>query len=107
MGAPEGKPFAPPRVTYRAANRVIDVAETQHEQAIGQHLDDLYAEAGHWHVNTGKETIHAKRVTGRFRALKWWSSAVWLVFFLGPFLRWDGPQAATSASRPCGPTCSR
>jgi len=69
------------------------VAQTQNDQAIGQHLDDLYAEAGHWHVNTGKETIHAKRVPGRFRTLKWWSAAVWLVFFLGPYLRWDGRQA--------------
>lgn len=69
------------------------MSETQQEQAFGQHLDDLYAEASHWHVNTGKETIHAKRVGGRFRMLKWWSSAVWLAFFLGPYLRWDGRQA--------------
>jgi cytochrome c oxidase accessory protein FixG len=69
------------------------VSQTQQEQAFGQHLDDLYAEASHWHVNTGKETIHAKRVGGRFRTLKWWSSAVWLAFFLGPYLRWDGRQA--------------
>ena len=69
------------------------MAQTQNDQAIGQHLDDLYAEAGHWHVNTGKETIHSKRVPGRFRTLKWWSAAVWLVFFVGPYLRWDGRQA--------------
>ena len=72
---------------------MIDVAETQQDGAIGQHLDDLYAEASHWHVNTGKETIHAKRVPGRFRTLKWVGNAVWLAFFLGPYLRWDGRQA--------------
>jgi cytochrome c oxidase accessory protein FixG len=69
------------------------VAESDSDQALGQHLDALYEEAGHWHVNTGKETIHAKRVGGRFRTLKWWGNAVWLVFFLGPYLRWDGRQA--------------
>ena len=69
------------------------MAETHNDQAIGQQLDALYEEAGHWHVNTGKETIHAKRIGGRFRTLKWWASAVWLIFFLGPYLRWDGRQA--------------
>ncbi|ROR34457.1 cytochrome c oxidase accessory protein CcoG [Inmirania thermothiophila] len=54
---------------------------------------DLYAEAVHWHVNTGDEVIHAKRMPGRFRRLKWLTSAVWLIFFLGPYLRWDGRQA--------------
>ncbi|WP_210394912.1 cytochrome c oxidase accessory protein CcoG [Motiliproteus sediminis] len=56
-------------------------------------VDDLYAEAGHWHVNTGEEKIHAKRMGGRWRTLKWWSNAFWLVFFLGPYLRWDDRQA--------------
>jgi cytochrome c oxidase accessory protein FixG len=56
-------------------------------------VDDLYEEAGHWHVNTGGETIHAKRVPGTWRTLKWLSNAVWLAFFLGPYLRWDGRQA--------------
>lgn len=57
------------------------------------HLDDLYAEAVHWHVNTGGETIHAKRMPGRFRNLKWAAAAVWLVFFVGPYLRWGDRQA--------------
>ncbi len=30
---------------------------------------------------------------GRFRRLKWLASSVWLIFFLGPYLRWDGQQA--------------
>jgi len=56
-------------------------------------VDDLYAEADHWHVNTGGETIHAKRVSGRWRTIKWLSAAVWIVFFIGPYARWDGRQA--------------
>lgn len=56
-------------------------------------VDALYAEAEHWHVNTGGETIHAKRISGRWRTIKWLTAAVWLVFFLGPYLRWDGRQA--------------
>jgi cytochrome c oxidase accessory protein FixG len=56
-------------------------------------VEDLYAEAEHWHVNTGGETIHAKRVSGKWRTIKWLSAAIWLVFFLGPYVRWDGRQA--------------
>jgi cytochrome c oxidase accessory protein FixG len=56
-------------------------------------VEDLYAEAGHWQVNTGGETIHAKRIPGKWRAIKWLANAFWLVFFLGPYLRWDGRQA--------------
>ncbi len=53
----------------------------------------LYAEADYWHVNTGNEVIHAKRMPGRFRNFKWQAMATWLVFFLGPYFRWDGTQA--------------
>jgi len=56
-------------------------------------VDDLYAEAGHWHVNTGEETIHAKRMGGKWRSLKWWANGFWLLFFLGPYMRWDDRQA--------------
>ncbi|MEH6628137.1 MAG: cytochrome c oxidase accessory protein CcoG [Motiliproteus sp.] len=56
-------------------------------------VDDLYAEAGHWHINTGEETIHAKRLPGKWRTLKWWANSFWLIFFLGPYLRWDDRQA--------------
>jgi cytochrome c oxidase accessory protein FixG len=56
-------------------------------------VDALYAEAEHWHVNTGGETIHAKRVSGRWRTIKWVTSAFWILFFIGPYLRWDGRQA--------------
>jgi len=53
----------------------------------------LYDESHHWQVNTGGETIHAKRMPGRFRRLKWLTASVWLIFFLGPYLRWEGRQA--------------
>jgi len=56
-------------------------------------VDALYAEAEHWHVNTGGETIHAKRISGRWRTIKWVTSAFWIIFFLGPYLRWGGRQA--------------
>lgn len=58
-----------------------------------QSIEEIYAEIDHWHVNTGGETIHAKRIPGFFRNLKWWSASVWLIFFLGPYLRWDDRQA--------------
>jgi len=56
-------------------------------------LDDLYAEAEQWQVNAGNETIHAKRLPGKWRKIKWLASSVWLIFFLGPYLRWNGQQA--------------
>ncbi len=46
-----------------------------------------------WQVNTGGDTIHAKRVAGRFRTLKWLSAAIWLPFFIVPYLRWGERQA--------------
>ena len=67
--------------------------ENQASQVDQKQVDDLYEEAGYWHVNTGDETIHAKRMPGKYRNLKWWSMSVWLVFFLGPYLRWGDRQA--------------
>ena len=55
--------------------------------------EELYAEAGQWHVNTGGETIHAKRMPGKWRTIKWVSAAIWILFFLGPYVRWEGRQA--------------
>ena len=57
------------------------------------HVDALYDESHHWHINTGGETIHAKRMPGKFRTLKWITASVWLIFFLGPYLRWGDRQA--------------
>ncbi len=56
-------------------------------------FDELYEDQETWHVNTGGETIHAKRMPGRFRTLKWLGASVWLIFFLGPYLRYGDRQA--------------
>ena len=65
----------------------------QDKKQQGAGVDDLFAEADHWHVNTGGETIHAKRMGGTWRSVKWLLGAVWVVFFLGPYLHLDGRQA--------------
>ncbi len=64
-----------------------------HRSGQNSSLSDLYDEVGHWHVNTGGETIHAKRIPGRFRRLKWLTSSIWLLYFFGPYLRWGDRQA--------------
>ncbi|MEW8470567.1 MAG: cytochrome c oxidase accessory protein CcoG [Candidatus Thiodiazotropha sp.] len=56
-------------------------------------VDDLYAESVHWHLNTGEETIHAKRMGGYWRKIKWLSAAVWIIFFIGPYFQWGERQA--------------
>ncbi|MCU7845564.1 MAG: cytochrome c oxidase accessory protein CcoG [Candidatus Thiodiazotropha sp. (ex Monitilora ramsayi)] len=56
-------------------------------------MDDLYEESVHWHLNTGDETIHAKRVGGYWRNIKWLAASAWLIFFIGPYFQWDGRQA--------------
>ena len=46
-----------------------------------------------WKLNTGSNKIHAKRLPGRFRTIKWLTASVWLIFFVGPYLRWGDRQA--------------
>jgi len=58
-----------------------------------EHIEALYADTLHYHVNTGDEVIHAKRMPGRFRNLKWITMSFWLTFFIGPYLQWNGHQA--------------
>jgi cytochrome c oxidase accessory protein FixG len=54
----------------------------------------LYNEFETWTVNTGGQTIHAKRMPGFFRTFKDRAQlAMWLPFFLVPYLRWNGNQA--------------
>lgn len=67
--------------------------QTSREKAAESAIEELYAEAGHYQVNTGEETIHAKRISGKWRAFKWWTSTVWILFLLGPYLRWGDRQA--------------
>ena len=56
-------------------------------------VSGLYHELDHWQLNTGGKTIHAKRMAGRFRTIKYLTAMVWLPFFFGPYLRWEGKQA--------------
>ena len=65
----------------------------QTTQSAEINLEDLYREADYWHVNTGGKTIHAKRMPGTYRTLKWIAMSVWLIFFIGPYFRWEGRQA--------------
>ena len=58
-----------------------------------QTIEELYAEANEHKINVGDVKIHAKRMGGRFRNLKWLSTTVWLIFFFGPYLRWGDRQA--------------
>ncbi|MDQ6977456.1 MAG: cytochrome c oxidase accessory protein CcoG [Ghiorsea sp.] len=47
-----------------------------------------------WDINTGDETVHARRIPGRFRNIKWLISSILLIpFFLTPYLSWHGNQA--------------
>lgn len=56
-------------------------------------LDELYADAAHAKINVGEETIHAKRISGKWRNLKWSANLLWIIFFFGPYLRWGDRQA--------------
>ena len=57
-------------------------------------VTEIYREIESWNVNTGSQTIHAKRMPGFFRTIKTYCQfALWLPFFLSPYLRWDGRQA--------------
>ena len=58
-----------------------------------QMIDDLYANAAVWQLNTGEKKIHPRPVSGRWQRLKWLTSSIWLLFFLGPYLRWGERQA--------------
>ena len=53
----------------------------------------IYQEFEHWKVNVGDRTIHAKRMPGFFRTIKNYTESLWLLFFLVPYLRWNGKQA--------------
>jgi len=55
---------------------------------------EIYDALSEWEVHTGgKEKITARRIKGRFRTLKNLTMSVWLVYFLGPYLRWNDQQA--------------
>lgn len=69
------------------------MSETNSAVSRQQAVDDLYEESVHWHLNTGDETIHAKRMGGYWRKIKWLTASAWIIFFIGPYIQWDGRQA--------------
>ncbi|AFJ01628.1 Type cbb3 cytochrome oxidase biogenesis protein CcoG [Methylophaga frappieri] len=66
---------------------------SQQQNGIAVDISQIYEEVSDWHVNAGEKKVVAKRMDGRYRRLKWFGMSVWLVFFLGPYLRWNGQQA--------------
>lgn len=55
---------------------------------------ELYDSLSEWEVDTGDgEKITARRLKGRFRTIKNMTMSVWSIYFLGPYLRWNGEQA--------------
>ncbi|MBT3276963.1 cytochrome c oxidase accessory protein CcoG [Candidatus Thioglobus sp.] len=56
-------------------------------------LETLYEEGDLWVQNLGDETIHAKRMGGKFRNFKWLAIIFWTPFFIGPYLTWNDKQA--------------
>ena len=56
-------------------------------------LDNLYEEGDQWVQNLGDETIHAKRMGGKFRNFKWIAIILWSPFFIGPYITWNDKQA--------------
>ncbi len=56
-------------------------------------VTEIYQEFETWQVNMGDKTIHAKRIPGFFRTIKNYTQSLWLLFFLVPYLRWNGKQA--------------
>lgn len=53
----------------------------------------IYNEHEEWAVNMGESTVHAKRMPGFFRSIKYFTESLWLIFFFGAYLRWNGKQA--------------
>ncbi len=68
-------------------------AEEMDEESENDALNQLYEETNYWHINKGDEQIYAKRIPGKFRNIKWATASLYLFYFLGPYMRWDGEQA--------------
>ena len=58
-----------------------------------QNIIDIYNEGEEWVQNLGDKTIHAKRMQGRFRLIKWFSTLIWTPFFFLPYITWNNRQA--------------
>lgn len=66
------------------------MAEQQNQYEV---LQDLYGEAQEHTINVGDVKIHAKRMGGTFRNLKWLANLTWILFFIGPYFRLGDRQA--------------
>lgn len=58
-----------------------------------KHIVQIYSENEEWVQNLGEKTIHAKRMSGRFRLIKWISMLIWSPFFILPYVQWNGTQS--------------
>jgi cytochrome c oxidase accessory protein FixG len=67
--------------------------EKEHEHKDAGGVTEIYQEFETWNVNLGDKTIHAKRMPGFYRSVKYLTGSLWLLFFLVPYLRWNGKQA--------------
>jgi len=67
--------------------------EKEHEQKDAGSVTAIYQEFETWSVNLGDQTIHAKRMPGFYRSVKYLTGSLWLFFFLVPYARWNGKQA--------------
>ena len=68
------------------------MSQETEQKGIGS-VTGIYQEFEHWKVNMGDKTIHAKRMPGFFRTVKNYTQSLYLLFFLVPYLRWNGAQA--------------
>jgi cytochrome c oxidase accessory protein FixG len=67
--------------------------EQDTEQKDSGSVTAIYQEFETWSVNLGDKIIHAKRMPGFFRSVKYLTGSSWLIFFVGPYARWNGKQA--------------
>lgn len=71
----------------------MSVSDANENKEMGT-VTTIYHEFEAWQVNRGEKTIHAKRMPGFFRTIKNYTQlALWLPFFLVPYLRWNDKQA--------------
>lgn len=56
-------------------------------------VENIYTEGEHWQQNLGESTVHAKRMGGKFRNIKWAAMLIWVPFFIGPYITWNDKQA--------------
>ncbi|MDQ6984535.1 MAG: 4Fe-4S binding protein, partial [Ghiorsea sp.] len=56
--------------------------------------DEIRVEEAKYEINTGGSTVHAKRIKGRFRNIKWLvMGLIYLPLFILPYIPWGGRPA--------------